>query len=276
MGWEQREGPRGQREGPRGSRKGPEFSRFVSCSLDSPALVTQPRVPAVFLRGLQRPLGNPGADTCGPPGAASLLPALAESRQAREATDGRAARRQGGARSPAAFRVDGGGRRHGRADSLVGFEKDPTLLSRGIRTSNRVADEVLGHRAQGWKGPQQRGGHPRPSLDSRLLAAWPGLAPRPPADRVSGRPRRRGRRGRAREGALGLGGAGAGAGFTAAPRPSPHLRPAGHVHRSHSPSAKHFTDGDPLPVGHPTSHTLASTQSSRIFQWDGQLMIPKF
>lgn len=98
MGWEQREGPRGQREGPRGSRKGPEFSRFVSCGLDSPALVTQPRVPAVFLRGLQRPLGNPGADTCGPPGAASLLPALAESRQAREATDGRAARVAHGAR----------------------------------------------------------------------------------------------------------------------------------------------------------------------------------
>lgn len=95
MGWEQREGPRGQREGPRGSKKGPEFSRFVSCGLDSPALVTQPRVPAVFLRGLQRPLGNPGADTCGPPGAASLLPALAESRQAREATDGRAARPPG-------------------------------------------------------------------------------------------------------------------------------------------------------------------------------------
>lgn len=91
MGWE-------QREGPRGSRKGPEFSRFVSCGLDSPALVTQPRVPAVFLRGLQRPLGNPGADTCGPPGAASLLPALAESRQAREATDGRAARVAHGAR----------------------------------------------------------------------------------------------------------------------------------------------------------------------------------
>lgn len=88
MGWE-------QREGPRGSRKGPEFSRFVSCGLDSPALVTQPRVPAVFLRGLQRPLGNPGADTCGPLGAASLLPALAESRQAREATDGRAARPPG-------------------------------------------------------------------------------------------------------------------------------------------------------------------------------------
>lgn len=118
--------------------------------------------------------------------------------------------RQGGARSPAAFRVDGGGRRHGRggrADSPVGFEKDPTLLSRGIRTSNK---ESL---MKSWD-TEPRGGrdlsnaeatHVRP-WTARLLAAWPGLAPRPPADRVSGRPRMRGRStGRSQDGEVARG-----------------------------------------------------------------------
>lgn len=200
----------------------------MSCGLGSPALVTQPRVPAVFLRGLQRPLGNPGADTCGPPGAASLLPALAESRQAREATDGRAARPPGWrTRSPAAFRVGGGGRRHGRggrADSPVGFEKDPTLLSRGIRTSNK---ESL---MKSWD-TEPRGGrdlsnaeatHVRP-WTARLLVAWPGLAPRPPADRVSGRPRMRGRStGRSQDGEVARG-RGRLAWAAAAPEPGSQL-----------------------------------------------------
>lgn len=149
MGWE-------QREGPRGSRKGPEFSRFVSCGLDSPALVTQPGCPPSSCVDFKGHLAIPVLTPVGHQGQRRCCPRWQRAARQEKQQTGGPPGRQGGARSPAAFRVGGGGRRHGRggrADSPVGFEKDPTLLSPGIRTSNKESLMKSWDTAQGWKGP---------------------------------------------------------------------------------------------------------------------------